>query len=261
MDLLSCRDFCVSLAGEAGAIIKKSFRSADTRVSLKSASDLVTNIDRETEALLFNRVKSKYPDHGIIAEEGSRTDGAGEFVWYIDPLDGTNNYAHGIPMCCVSIAVYSVGAGEIVVGVVYDPLHDELFSAVRGKGAVLNGREISVSKTDTLEYAMIATGFPYDKKSAGNNVTEFSRVLPLIRGIRRMGSAAIDLCYVAAGRFDGYWEGKIKPWDMAAGALIVREAGGKVSKYDGSGFEPKFPQILATNGLIHEPMIEVLTGS
>ncbi len=259
MNLEECRIFTEKVARDAGPILMGSFRSSNISVSMKSASDLVTNADRESEEYLVNRIRSRYPDHTIVAEEGSRIEGPKEYIWFLDPLDGTNNFAHGIPVFSLSLALYSRKTGKVMVGVVYDPVHHELFSAARGTGAFLNSREVTVSSTVTLENSILATGFPYDKKSNDNNIMEFSRLVPLTRGIRRMGSAAIDLCYVAAGRFDGYWESQIKAWDVAAGSLIVEEAGGRVSTYNGGDFQPEFPQILASNGRIHESLIDILT--
>lgn len=259
MNLEECRIFAEKLARDAGPILMGSFRSSNMSVSMKSVSDLVTNADRESEEYLVNRIRSRYPDHTIVAEEGSRIEGPKEYIWFLDPLDGTNNFAHGIPVFSLSLGLYSRKTGKVMVGVVYDPVHHELFSAARGTGAFLNSREITVSSTVTLETSILATGFPYDKKSNDNNIREFSRLVPLTRGIRRMGSAAIDLCYVATGRFDGYWESQIKAWDVAAGSLIVEEAGGRVSTYNGGGFQPEFPQILASNGRIHESLIDILT--
>jgi myo-inositol-1(or 4)-monophosphatase len=228
-------------------------------LSYKSSTDLVTSVDRESEEYLFSAVKVRFPGHSVVAEEGSRSETSGEHVWYIDPLDATNNYAHGIPFFCVSIALYSRSLPGVVAGVVFDPMHEELFTAWRGGGSTLNGRPIRVSGTGNLDIAFLATGFPYDRSDPQrNNLHQFNRFSPRVQGIRRIGSAAMDLCYLAAGRFDGYWEPMLHPWDTAAGSLIVEEAGGRVSRYDGGAFDPEFPEILASNGILHEQMVAVL---
>jgi len=253
--------FAGEISRQAGALLLSGFRSDTTEVSYKSRTNLVTNMDRASEELLFKAVADKYPDHSIIAEEGSRKDTLGNFIWYIDPLDATNNYAHGIPVFCVSIGVYSKELARVVAGVIYDPVHDELFSAVSGEGAVLNGAPVSVSSTDDIGISVLATGFPYEKENPDkNNLKQFSAVLPSVQGMRRMGSAAIDLAYVACGRIDGYWEPELQPWDMAAGAVIVEEAGGTVTAYNGRVFDPEIAEIIATNGKIHIPLIDILSS-
>jgi myo-inositol-1(or 4)-monophosphatase len=253
-------EFARTLAREAGAILLKGFRSGKTVISYKSRTDLVTDADRESEDFLVARISERYPAHAIIAEEGSRKKADGDYLWYVDPLDGTNNFAHGLPFFCVSIGVFSLSENKVIAGAVYNPFLDEMFSAARGKGAFLNGERIRVSSLEDIGISLVATGFPYDKAiSPDNNLREFNRILPLIQGTRRMGSAAIDLSYVASGRLDGYWEGKLKSWDMAAGSLIVEEAGGRVSRYDGSPFDPEYPEIVASNGKIHEQLVSLLT--
>jgi len=252
--------FAQEIALEAGKILFKGFRSDHTVISYKSRTDIVTNIDRESEEFLYSAISKKFPNHSIIAEEGSRKDTLGDYIWYVDPLDGTNNFAHGIPFFSVSIGVYSKKKEEMTAGIVYNPVLKELFSAVHSRGAHLNDEPISVSRIGDIGIALLATGFPYDKEDSDkNNTKEFNAFLPQIQGIRRLGSASIDLCYVSAGRFDGYWEGGLHPWDIAAGSLIVAEAGGSVTRYDGSRFNPEHPAILATNGLIHLDMIEILS--
>lgn len=261
MDPRTICDFAEEIAGSAGEILLRGFRSETTIISYKSRTNLVTNIDRESEEFLFKSIQKKCPEHTIIAEEGSRNDAPGEFIWYIDPLDGTNNFAHGIPFFCVSIGIYSKECGSAAAGIVYDPYHNELFKAVRGGGAFLNGRRINVSSIADLGISMLATGFPYDKENTDkNNIRQFNAFLPRIQGVRRLGSAALDLSYVACGRIDGFWEPCLYAWDTAAGGLIVEEAGGTVTKYDGSGFDPEYPEILASNGKIHARMIEILKG-
>lgn len=253
--------FAEEIARRAGAILMAGFRSADTIISYKSSTDIVTNIDRASEEFLFTSIREKYPDHTVIAEEGSRSDAPGGFVWYIDPLDGTNNYAHGIAQFAVSVGIYSREAVAVIAGIVYDPFHGELFAAIRGGGAFLNGKKISVSGNTDIGVSILATGFPYDKAvNPNNNLKEFSRIVPRIQGIRRMGSAALDLASVACGRYEGYWESGVKPWDTAAGSLIVEEAGGMVTRYRGEKYDPEVPQILATNGKIHGTMKDLLSG-
>lgn len=253
-------DFACEISKEAGNILLRGFRSGSTLISHKSRTELVTDADRASEALLVDRISQQFPTHAIIAEEGGRKDAAGGFIWYVDPLDGTNNFAHGLPFFCVSIGVFSIEEQRVVAGVVYSPFMNEMFTAARGKGAFLNETTIRVSTLDDIGDTLVATGFPYDKDvSENNNLKEFNRIITLIQGIRRMGSAAIDLSYVACGRLDGYWEGKLKSWDMAAGSLIVEEAGGMVTRYDGGSFQPEFPEIAASNGKIHDQLLALLT--
>jgi len=251
--------FAVELCRGAGSILLSGFRSKSTRISYKSRTDMVTNIDRESEEFIVSAIKKKYPDHSIVAEEGSRRDSSGEFKWYIDPLDATNNYAHGIPFFCVSIGVHSSKENRIVSGAVYDPFHDEMFHSSFGGGARCNDEKIQVSNTQDIGIALLATGFPYAKEDMErNNLRQLNAFLPQIQCIRRLGSAALDLCYLASGRIDGYWEPLLHPWDTAAGSLIVEEAGGRVTKYNGDTFDPEYPEILASNGILHDRMIGIL---
>jgi myo-inositol-1(or 4)-monophosphatase len=229
-------------------------------ISYKSRTDLVTDMDYRSEEFIFNSIREQFPDHDIIAEEGSRKDSDSEYLWYVDPLDATNNYAHGIPFFCVSIGVYSRKTDSAVAGAVYDPYHDEMFSAVKNCGAFCNDEPIKTSGIQEMGVALLATGFPYNKDDMmRNNLKEFNLFLPRVQCVRRIGSAALDLCYVAAGRLDGYWEPMLKPWDTAAGSLIVSEAGGKVTKYNGDTFHPEYPEILASNGFLHSRMVSILT--
>ncbi len=252
-------DFMKEIALEAGKIHLKGFRSDNTVIWYKSRTDLLTNVDKESEAFLFETIKKKFPDHSIIAEEGSRKDVPGDIIWYIDPLDGTNNFAHGLPFFCVSIGVYSRRLDAVISGIVYNAFVDEMFTAEHGKGAFLNEKKIMVSEISDIGISILATGFPYDKSDINKiNLHEFGAFLPKIQGVRRFGSAAIDLSYVACGRLDGYWEGQLKPWDIAAGMLIVKEAGGSVSRYDGSGTNPEHPYIVASNEKIHKQMLDIL---
>ena len=246
------------LAREAGAIQRERYETS-FEIRTKSAStDLVTDVDHACEALIVEALCSERPDDAILAEEGRGEDRAdATWRWVIDPLDGTTNYAHGYPRFCVSIGVECDGARR--VGVVYDPLLDELYSAVRGKGATLNGRPIRVSEEPQLDQALIATGFAYDvRRSLEDNLDHFAAVVKRARAIRRNGSAALDLCYVAAGRFDGFWELKLHPWDVAAGLLIVEEAGGRTSDFRGGPTPRSGRQVVASNARIHDALLEIL---
>lgn len=241
---------------EAGQILKEGF-GKPRQISYKGAINLVTEMDRRSEALIIDILSREFPDYGILAEESAEQRGGGPRRWIIDPLDGTTNYAHGYPFFCISLALED--KGKIVWGVVYDPLREELFSAESGNGATVNGTPLAVSSTDNLGNAFLSTGFPYDvRESDEDNVLHFSRFAKRARAIRRDGSAALDLCYVAMGRFDGFWEPKLHPWDTAAGNLIVIEAGGRVTDYSGTPFFIDSKEILATNGLIHQEMIDEL---
>ncbi len=241
---------------EAGKMLKLGLNER-SRVIFKGAIDLVTNFDHRAQEMILNRLRESFPDHGFLAEEGLNHGERREFRWIIDPLDGTTNYAHGVPIFCVSIGLEF--QGRIIVGVVYDPMQDELFEAVAGEGASCNGKEIHVSSETDLGKSLLATGFPYDvRMSPVNNAVHFNNFLTRAQAIRRCGSAALDICYVACGRFDGFWELKLHPWDVAAAGLIAQEAGGRLSDFDGSEFSIYGPEALATNGLIHDQMIRVL---
>jgi myo-inositol-1(or 4)-monophosphatase len=251
-------DFAIQTARDAGRVLAERFGRA-LQVSNKGDIDLVTEADIASERLIIERIRSHYPRHVILAEESGETSRAGqpgEFKWIVDPLDGTTNYAHGYPCFCVSIALEQ--AGEIVVGVIYDPVRDELFAAERGAGATLNSRRIRVSDVDDLNAAMLCTGFPYDVRERGEFARHFHNFIMHAQAVRRDGSAALDMAYVACGRFDGFWEEGLRPWDVAAGKLLVEEAGGRVSRYDGSAFSVYAPPILASNGLVHDAMMRVL---
>lgn len=213
---------------EAGKIQRDNYEKEDLKVSTKSSDvDLVTEVDELSEKIILSAIKENYPDHGILSEESEYHETNSDYLWIIDPLDGTNNYAQGLPIFAVSIALEF--RGEVVLGVVYEPLLNEMFSAVKGKGAYLNDKKISIGSKDRLRQSVLATGFPYDKdKNPNNNVNYFNRIVPKVRGIRRMGAAAYDLANVACGRIDGYWELNLNPWDVAAGALLIEESGGKV---------------------------------
>jgi myo-inositol-1(or 4)-monophosphatase len=241
---------------KAGTVLRENVNGR-REVSFKGEIDLVTEMDRLSEKIVVERLLSVFPHHGILAEEGTRIENGSGFLWIIDPLDGTTNYAHGYPSFSVSIGMQL--DGELAVAVVYDPMRDELFSAVRGGGAHLNGRPIGVSMNETLIRSLLATGFPYDRAtSRENNLDYFNALIMASQEVRRSGSASLDLCSVAAGRLDGYWELKLRPWDVAAGALIVREAGGRVSDFSGVRFSIYDKEIAASNGLVHGQLLEVI---
>lgn len=243
-------------AQKAGRMLRKNIDKC-REIFFKGTVDLVTNFDNQSQRIIFIHLSTCFPDHDFLAEEGLRKEKGAEFRWIIDPLDGTTNYAHSFPVLCVSVALE--WKGEIVLGVIYDPMREEMFSAVKGEGAFLNGKEIKVSSVDNLDKSLVATGFPYDiRVSEVNNIVHFNNFITRVQGIRRCGSAAMDLCYVACGRFDGFWELKLEPWDMAAGALIVQETGGRISDFENREFSIFSSEILATNGLIHLQMVEVL---
>lgn len=255
--LVNILSFAEETAFEAGKLILKGFRSGSTVIKMKSSTDLVTNMDLASEKFIVESIKKKFPSHVIVAEEGSSSDIGDDFIWYIDPIDGTNNYAHGIHNFAVSIGVFSRELNEVCAGVVYDPYHNEMFKALYDKGAYLNGEQIEVSTTDKLSHSILATGFPYNKKKAlTNNSLRLGKILPKVRDIRRLGAASLDLCYVACGRIDGYWESTLKPWDTAAGSIIVCEAGGKITDYTGTGYKPDKDDVVASNSLIHKEIIK-----
>ena len=241
---------------KAGGILRENLHGI-REITFKGDINLVTEMDMRSERAVVETLLASFPDHNIIAEEETMIRNGSGFTWIIDPLDGTTNYAHGYPCFSVSIALEQ--EDEVILGVVYDPMRDELFSAQKGKGAFLNGKPIRVSGIDTLIKSLLATGFPYDRKvSDKNNLDYFHDLLMASQEVRRDGSAALDLCSVACGRFDGFWELKLKPWDVAAGSLIVREAGGMVSDLSGSRFSIHDDEILASNGKVHEQMTGIL---
>lgn len=246
------------LARAAGAIQRERYETAFSVRTKSAAIDLVTEVDHACEALIVEGLSAERPGDAILAEEGGGEDHPdARWRWVIDPLDGTMNFAHGYPRFCVSIGVECQGRAE--VGVVYDPLLDELFAAVRGEGATRNGRPIRVSDEHQLGRALLATGFAYDvHRSEDDNVDHFAHFVKRARGLRRDGSAALDLCYVASGRLDGYWELKLHPWDVAAGNLIVEEAGGRTSDFAGGPSRGDGRETVASNGHLHAAMIEVL---
>jgi myo-inositol-1(or 4)-monophosphatase len=251
-------DLAVELARRAGALQRERYETPFEIASKSAPVDLVTEVDRACEALIVGVLERERPGDAILAEEGSGRERPGaSWRWIIDPLDGTTNYAHGYPRFCVSIGVER--EGERYLGVVYDPLMDELYHAVRGAGAFRNGRAIRVSPETRLDRSLLATGFAYDRRSSEiDNLDHFAAFLKRARALRRDGSAALDLCYVAGGRLDGYWELKLQPWDVAAGALLVEEAGGRFSDFAGTGAARSGREVVASNGHIHAAMLERL---
>lgn len=259
LDRASLLNTAIEAARGAGAILLEQARSG-FRIEHKNVVDLVTDADRLAEDSIVQTIRAAYPAHRILAEErgqDGKTDSP--YQWIIDPLDGTTNFAHGFPAYSVSIGLEY--AGECVLGVVFDPTRDELFSAEVGGGARLNGSSINVSHVSRLDDALLVTGFAYDiRENPNNNLDHFSRFSLRAQGVRRIGSAALDLCYVACGRFDGYWEVTLNPWDMAAGIVILREAGGTVTHFTAGPFSIYARQLVASNGFIHEAMLDLLNG-
>lgn len=251
-------NFAIQVARDAGNLLVQRLGAA--QVSNKGDIDLVTEADIAAEQLIIEQIRSHYPQHAILAEESGETvatsGGRGEFKWIIDPLDGTTNYAHGYPCFCVSIALEHKGVVEI--GVIYDPMRDELFAAEREQGATLNDRRIRVSSVEDLNSAMVCTGFPYNVRERPDFAREFAKFTMAAQAVRRDGSAAIDLAYVACGRFDGFWEDGLNPWDIAAGILLITEAGGYVTDYNNEPLSIYTKKVLASNGLIHDAMRSVI---
>ncbi len=249
----------VEAAHAAGRILKE---RADRigKIQYKGEIDPITEVDLLCEQEVIGCIRKTFPDHAFLAEESGTTEGDSDHLWIIDPLDGTVNYAHGYPAYCVSIGYQY--KGEMVAGAVYNPCLDELFVAEKGQGVTLNGKTISVSPITDLKQSLLATGFPYDiNESPDNNLDHFQNFIKSCQAIRRPGSAALDLCYTAMGRFEGFWEMKLHPWDYAAGWLMIEEAGGTVTRFDGSPFQIGDRSILASNGHIHQAMVDVLTQS
>jgi myo-inositol-1(or 4)-monophosphatase len=245
-----------AIVREAGALLMPYFHQ-HLKIEYKGEADLVTAADRASEALIRERIKQQWPTHDVLGEEQGLSDQGSDFRWYVDPLDGTTNFAHGYPVFCVSIALeqrLSEKAAKRIAAVIYDPTRDELFSAETGKGAQLNGEAIHVSKVASLEECLLATGFPSQKRHKNPNIYFYHQITLHTHGVRRAGSAALDLCNVACGRFDGFWEFNLNPWDTAAGVLIVEEAGGKVTRFDGSPFELNSRETVASNGLLHQAL-------
>jgi myo-inositol-1(or 4)-monophosphatase len=226
-------------------------------ITYKGAIDLVTQFDRQSQTRIVNALCRKFPGFGILSEENYQREASSTAKWIIDPLDGTTNFAHNLPLWSISVALEIDSA--IVLGVVYDPSRREMFTAVKGRGAFLNRQRIRVSRIKKIEQSLLVTGFPYDiRRSRRNNINYFRAFSLTAQAVRRLGSAALDLCYTACGRFDGYWELKLAPWDQAAGSLIVREAGGRITDFRGRDFNVYGDEVVATNGFIHRPMMKIL---
>jgi myo-inositol-1(or 4)-monophosphatase len=252
------KDFMITLCKEAGEAMLEGL-GGSLEITRKGAVDLVTEVDLALERMIVQAIHERYPDHGVLSEEGKEAEEAqgSAYMWLVDPLDGTTNYVHGYPVFCVSMAL--VHRGDVLSGVVYDPSRGELFHAEAGKGATLDDQRIAVSSTERLISSLLSTGFPYERaKVRDNNLAEFNELITRIQGVRRSGSVALDLASVAMGRLDGHWELHVKPWDTAAGGLLVREAGGRVSGEGGKAWSPFETCIVATNGKIHDALLDVL---
>ncbi|MDP2207705.1 MAG: inositol monophosphatase family protein [Bacteroidota bacterium] len=252
-------NIAIEAAKDAGKFLKQNLGKV-REINLKSGQErnLVTEIDKKSEELIIGIIRKHFPTHDILAEEsGSEHGKKSDFRWIIDPLDGTTNFTHGLPIFCVSIGLEH--KGEIVAGVIYDPNLDELFSAEKGRGAFLNGKRLRVSQTPLLKNSLMVTGFPYNVTDNPDNcIQHFVNFLMAAQAVRRMGSAAIDLAYVAASRYDGFWEVNLNAWDMAAGVLLIREAGGKVTGFTGEEIDIYGKRVVASNGLIHDEMIGLI---
>ena len=251
-------EIAIEAAVEAGRLLKiNAGKVMHIDRKLGQETNLVTETDKKAEEIIIRKIKKRYPHHDFLAEESGGSEEKSEYKWIIDPLDGTTNFTHGLPIFCVSIGLEV--KGEMTLGVVYDPNLDELFTVEKGKGAFLNKRRMIVSKTSKLIESLIVTGFPYDIRSRPETIlTHFNNFLLEAQAVRRLGSAALDLCYVAAGRFDGFWESTLNPWDMAAGVLLLEEAGGLFTDFLGFPTTIYKKQVLATNRIIHDQMIAVL---
>ena len=247
-------EVAVETAQEAGTLLLSEF-DHPAKISYKGEVDIVTQADRRSEEAIVTRLRTYFPKHAIVAEEGGGSESDSSFRWYVDPLDGTTNFAHGYPCFAVSIGLEE--AGELLVGVIYQPVTGELFTAVRGEGAYLNQKRIRVSQVDRLATSLLATGFPSVKRTQNPNIHYYWDFTLRSHGVRRDGSAALDLAAVAAGRFDGFWEFGLHSWDTAAGVLLVREAGGMATRLNGQPYRPGEPEILASNGLVHAEMQRV----
>jgi len=244
------------IAREAGALLLHYFHQK-LKIEYKGEADLVTAADRASEKLIRERIGQQFPAHDILGEEQGLSDRGGEYRWYVDPLDGTTNFAHRYPVFCVSMALEhrTAESARRIAGVIYDPTRDELFSAELGKGARLNGEPVQVSKISQLRECLVATGFPSHKRHQNPNIYFYHQITLRTHGVRRAGSAALDLCNVACGRYDGFWEFNLNPWDTAAGVLIVEEAGGKATRFDGSPFQIDSRETLVSNGLVHDALV------
>ena len=255
----NCLTVAMTAARKAGAYSKSKWGS-NLNIEYKGDINLVTEVDKNSEKMIVEILQNHFPDHDILGEEGQGVRHDSPYRWIIDPLDGTTNFAHGYPLYAVSIALEH--NNTIIVGVVYDPLRDEMFSAIRGHGAFLNEKKIQVSNAPTLIRSLVGTGFSYIfKENPSESLDQFRSVILKVQGIRRDGVAAIDLCYVACGRYDGFWELNLFPWDMAAGLVILEEAGGRVTRFDGTAFSVYDKEILASNGKIHAEFSQAVLGA
>ncbi len=240
------------IAREAGVLLMDYFRQR-VKVEYKGDVDLVTVADRKSEALILERIRSRWPSHDVLGEEGARIETGSDYKWYIDPLDGTTNFAHGFPVFCISMALEY--KGKRIAGVVYDPTRPEMFAAEQGSGTYLNDHRVQVSPISDLSESLVATGFPSHKRHQNPNIFFYHQITLRTHGVRRAGSAALDLASVAAGRFDGFWEFNLNPWDTAAGVLLVEEAGGRVTDFQGGPFQIASRETLASNGRVHEALL------
>lgn len=250
-------DAAVGAAKAAGDLLREGF-GRQRSIRFKGEVDLVTEMDERAEGIIREALIGAFPDHGMLAEESGSLAGGNDARWIVDPLDGTTNYAHGLPVFAVSVALER--SGEIVLGVVHDPMRDETFVAEKNQGATLNGEALRTTETDELAHALVATGFPYDRNDVPAALELFGRLSLRARGLRRLGAAALDLCYVAAGRLDAYYERGIHAWDVAAGALILEEAGGRVTDYRGGPFAPDGGELVASNGPLHPALVGLTAG-
>jgi myo-inositol-1(or 4)-monophosphatase len=241
-----------AIAREAGELLMGYF-ARHVKIEYKGDVDLVTEADRASEALIIDRLQARFPRHDVMGEEGARRETGSEYKWYVDPLDGTTNFAHGFPVFCVSMGLEH--KGQVIIGIVYDPSRGEMFSAEKGSGAYLNQHRIDVSKTSRLSESLVATGFPSYKRHKNPNIHFYHQITLRTHGVRRAGSAALDLASVASGRFDGFWEFNLNPWDLAAGVLLVQEAGGEVTGFYGQPFLLEDRDVVATNGLVHVDLL------
>ncbi len=250
-------DKIINISKEAGRIIRDGFKTKLTLEYKSNSSDFVTNIDKAAEKVIVDFIKKEYPTHNILAEESGSESKGSEYTWVIDPLDGTMNFAHGLPIFSVSIGVLK--KDEIIAGVIYDVMNNVIFSSEQGSGAFQNGQKIMVSENPELSKSLLVTGFPYNIKDNPDFAIErFNKFLINSRGVRRLGSAAIDMCYVANGAFDGFWEVNLQPWDVCAGMLLIKEAGGEISNFTNDKIDIYAKQLLATNGKVHDKMLEIL---
>ena len=249
----------VDAARSAGQLLRGEL-GGTRRIQYKGVINIVTEMDHRAEALIVGKIHAAFPEHAVLAEESGATSGRSAYRWHIDPLDGTSNYAHGLPIFAVSVGLEHAGTMEL--GVAYDPNHDECFVAERGRGATLNDEPIRVSACTSLDQSLLVTGFPYDiRTTTDTNLPEYAELSLRSLAVRRLGSAVLDLCYVACGRFEAFWELTLGPWDMAAGALLVQEAGGRVSDVRGGPWRLEGPGVLASNGHVHDAVLDALRAA